>query len=438
MQHLSLFELNNLVRQTIDLGLPRAYWVEAEVAEMRENSGHCYMELIEKDPRYNTPIARASAKCWRQTWGAVKPYFERETGQHLRTGMKILVEVTAQFHEAYGFSWIITDIDPQFSLGDMARRRQEIIRRLKEEGVFDLNKQLPLPLFTQRIAVISSETAAGYGDFLSQLANNSYGYHFKVTLFPTIMQGEGIEKSIIKALDIINDNYDDYDCVVITRGGGATSDMSGFDTLELAENVANFPLPVITGIGHDRDECILDMVSHTRVKTPTAAAALLVDNLHAVDNRIDEARQRLAALTASILESEKKRLARITEGIPARYIALRTRHEARIAMLAGQLEKHTAITIANAARRVAHMEEKTAIAARHLLQTQQMRLQTLEKQADLLDPKRLLKRGYSITTIGGKALRDPKDAKEGDTIVTRLEKGTISSRIISLETHPTL
>ena len=438
MQHLSLFELNNLVRQTIDLGLPRAYWVEAEVAEMRENSGHCYMELIEKDPRYNTPIARASAKCWRQTWGAVKPYFERETGQHLRTGMKILVEVTAQFHEAYGFSWIITDIDPQFSLGDMARRRQEIIRRLKEEGVFDLNKQLPLPLFTQRIAVISSETAAGYGDFLSQLANNSYGYHFKVTLFPTIMQGEGIEKSIIKALDIINDNYDDYDCVVITRGGGATSDMSGFDTLELAENVANFPLPVITGIGHDRDECILDMVSHTRVKTPTAAAALLVDNLHAVDNRIDEARQRLAALTASILESEKKRLARITEGIPARYIALRTRHEARIAMLAGQLEKHTAITLANAARRVAHMEEKTAIAARHLLQTQQMRLQTLEKQADLLDPKRLLKRGYSITTIGGKALRDPKDAKEGDTIVTRLEKGTISSRIISLETHPTL
>ena len=214
--------------------------------------------------------------------------------------------------------------------------------------------------------------------------------------------------------------------------------MAGFDTLELAENVANFPLPVITGIGHERDECVLDVVSHTRVKTPTAAAALLVDNLHAVDNRIDEARQRLAALTASILENEKKRLARITEGIPARYIALRTRHEARIAMLAGQLEKHTAITIANAARRVAHMEEKTAIAARHLLQTQQMRLQTLEKQADLLDPKRLLKRGYSITTIGGKALRDPKDAKEGDTIVTRLEKGIISSRIISLETHPTL
>ena len=178
------------------------------------------------------------------------------------------------------------------------------------------------------------------------------------------MQGEGIEKSIIKALNDINERYEEFDCVVIIRGGGATSDMAGFDTLELAENVANFPLPVITGIGHERDECVLDIVSHTRVKTPTAAAALLVDNLHAVDNRIDEARQRLAALTASILESEKKRLARITEGIPARYIALRTRHEARIAMLAGQLEKHTAITIANAARRVAHLEERPDAAAR--------------------------------------------------------------------------
>ena len=435
---LSLYELNYLVRKTIELGMPRTYWVKAEIAELRENAGHCFIELIEKDPKYNTPTARASAKCWRQTWTAMKPYFEQTTGQRLAAGMKILVEVYAQFHEAYGFSWIVNNIDPTFTLGDIARRRMEIIQQLKKEGVIDLNRQLSMPLFTQRIAVVSSPTAAGYGDFIDQLHNNPYHYHFSTTLFHAVMQGESIEKSIIKALNDINERYEEFDCVVIIRGGGATSDMAGFDTLELAENVANFPLPVITGIGHERDECVLDIVSHTRVKTPTAAAALLVDNLHAVDNRIDEARQRLAALTTSILESEKKRLARITEGIPARYIALRTRHEARIAMLAGQLEKHTAITIANAARRVAHMEEKTAIAARHLLQTQQMRLQTLEKQADLLDPKRLLKRGYSITTIGGKALRDPKDAKEGDTIVTRLEKGTISSRIISLETHPTL
>ena len=427
---LSLYELNNLVRQTIELGLPRTYWVKAEIAELRENAGHCFMELIEKDPKYNTPVARASAKCWRQTWGAMKPYFEHTTGQRLTTGMKILVEVYAQFHEAYGFSWIVNNIDPTFTLGDMARRRQEIINQLKAEGVLDLNKQLRLPLFTQRIAVVSSQTAAGYGDFIDQLLNNAHSYQFSTTLFPAVMQGEGIEKSIISALNSINERYEEFDCVVIIRGGGATSDMAGFDTLELAENVANFPLPIITGIGHERDECVLDIVSHTRVKTPTAAAALLVDNLHAVDRRIDEARQRLAALTTSTLEGEKKRIARITEGIPVRYMTLRTRHEARIAMLTGQLEKHTAIAIANAARRLAHMEEKTATAARHLLQTQLMRLETLEKQADLLDPQRLLKRGYSITTLNGKALRDPKDAKPGDNIVTRLEKGTITSTII--------
>ena len=352
---LSLYELNYLVRKTIELGMPRTYWVKAEIAELRENAGHCFIELIEKDPKYNTPTARASAKCWRQTWTAMKPYFEQTTGQRLAAGMKILVEVYAQFHEAYGFSWIVNNIDPTFTLGDIARRRMEIIQQLKKEGVIDLNRQLSMPLFTQRIAVVSSPTAAGYGDFIDQLHNNPYNYHFSTTLFHAVMQGEGIEKSIIKALNDINERYEEFDCVVIIRGGGATSDMAGFDTLELAENVANFPLPVITGIGHERDECVLDIVSHTRVKTPTAAAALLVDNLHAVDNRIDEARQRLAALTASILESEKKRLARITEGIPARYIALRTRHEATIEMLVGQLEKHTAITIANAARRVAHM-----------------------------------------------------------------------------------
>ena len=429
MQHLSLFELNNLVRQTIDLGLPRAYWVEAEVAEMRENSGHCYMELIEKDPRYNTPIARASAKCWRQTWGAVKPYFERETGQHLRTGMKILVEVTAQFHEAYGFSWIITDIDPQFSLGDMARRRQEIIRRLKEEGVFDLNKQLPLPLFTQRIAVISSETAAGYGDFLSQLANNSYGYHFKVTLFPTIMQGEGIEKSIIKALDIINDNYDDYDCVVITRGGGATSDMSGFDTLELAENVANFPLPVITGIGHDRDECILDMVSHTRVKTPTAAATLLIDHLHAIDMRINDYSQRLANCATRIMDTERQRLQRLTDRIPTMMTMATERQKARLDIINERLSRHAILALSTQRERVAQLEQRMPPAIEHTLLTARHQLEMLQNRTANLDPQQLLKRGYSITLHNGKALTDPSQVRRGDIIETRLKEGIIRSTI---------
>ena len=317
MKTITLYELNSLVRQTIEIGLPKSYWVEAEISELRENGGHCYLELIEKDKRYNTPIAKASARCWRQTWGMVKPYFENTTGQQLKAGMKVLIEVYAQFHEAYGFSWIISDIDPNYTLGDMARKRQEIIKRLKEEGVFDLNKQLDLPLFSQRIAVISSKSAAGYGDFANQLYVNQYGYYFEAELFAATMQGEDVERSIIKALNAINDRCDDFDCVVIIRGGGATSDMSGFDALELAENVANFPLPIITGIGHDRDECILDMVSHTRVKTPTAAAALLIDNLHTAERRIDDARQRIANLTSRKMEVEKLRLSRLAERLPA-------------------------------------------------------------------------------------------------------------------------
>ena len=278
---LTLYELNCLVREVIECEMPNEYWVEAELSECRESRGHCYMELIQKDEQNATPVAKASAKCWASKWMIVRPYFERTTGQQLHAGMKVLLKVYPQFHEAYGFSWIVTDIDPTYTLGDMARKRQEIIRQLKDQGIFDLQKELHLPLFCQRIAVISSQTAAGYGDFCNQLSDNPYGFKFQTRLFPAIMQGEGVEQSIIAALERIFSEYSDFsdhsentvppfDCVVIIRGGGATSDMSGFDTLALAENVANFPLPIITGIGHDRDESILDMVSHTRVKTPTS------------------------------------------------------------------------------------------------------------------------------------------------------------------------
>ena len=294
-RHFSLQQLNLLVRDAINSCLSGVYWLETEIAQINENRGHCYLEFIQKEQGYNTPVARAQAKCWRNTWGSIKPYFEHTTGQTLKAGMKVLVLVHPDFHEAFGFSWIVDDIDPRFTLGDMARRRQEIIKIQKEEGVFDLNRELPLPLFTQRIAVISSSTAAGYGDFSRQLSDNTYGFRFTTTLFEATMQGEGVENSIIAALNAINDDIELYDCVVIIRGGGATSDMSGFDSLALAENVANFPIPIITGIGHDRDECILDMVSHTRVKTPTAAAAFLIERLATVSDRIDSAAERIAS-----------------------------------------------------------------------------------------------------------------------------------------------
>ena len=286
--------LNALVREAIEIELPDEYWVEAELSECRENRGHCYMELVEKDEASHTPIARASAKCWKQTWTMLQPYFERTTGQSLHAGMKVLLKVYAQFHEAFGFSWIVTDIDPTFTLGDMAQRRQEIIRKLKEEGVYDLQRELPIPRFCQHIAVISAATAAGYGDFCRQLEENDYGLVFYPTLFPAVMQGEQVEQSVIAALNSIHERIDDFDVVVIIRGGGSTSDMSGFDTLALAENVANFPLPIITGIGHDRDECVLDMVSNMRVKTPTAAAAFLVDHLADTLQHLNDLQQRIS------------------------------------------------------------------------------------------------------------------------------------------------
>ena len=316
-EHLTLRQLNLMVRDAIEMQMPDEYWVEAELAECRERGGHCYLELIEKEDTTNTPIAKASAKCWRQTWQMIQPYFQRTTGQALRTGMKVLLKVYAQFHETYGFSWIVTDIDPTYTLGDMARKRQEIIRQLKEEGVFDLQRELCIPLFAKRIAVISAAEAAGYGDFCRQLEDNEYGFKFETTLFPAIMQGEQVESSVVAALNTIYQSIRDFDVVVIIRGGGATSDLSGFDTLALAENVAQFPIPVITGIGHDRDESILDMVANTRVKTPTAAAALLIDNLRQVLERINNAQQRITLAIHQRIANHKSRLTSLQTLIPA-------------------------------------------------------------------------------------------------------------------------
>ncbi len=392
-EHFTLRQLNLMVRDAIEMQMPDEYWVEAELSECRERGGHCYMELIEKDEQTNTPVARASAKCWRQTWQIMQPHFERVTGQPLHAGLKVLLRVYAQYHEAYGFSWIVTDIDPTYTIGDMARKRQEIIRQLKEEGIFDLQRELCIPLFAQRIAVISAAGAAGYGDFCRQLDDNEYGFKFEVTLFPAIMQGEQVERSIIDALNKIysltshpSPLTSQFDCVVIIRGGGATADLSGFDTLALAEHVAQFPIPIITGIGHDRDESILDMVSNTRVKTPTAAAALLIDNLRQVLERLNTAQQRISLMGHIIIDA---------------------RH--RIEML----------------------QQRLSTAIERMMTNQKHRLSQIELLLQSFDPQLLLSRGYSITLHHGRAVRDPQQLKAGDEIETRVEKGTIHSVVKS-------
>ena len=394
-----------MVRESIECEMPEEYWVEAELSECRETRGHCYMELIQKEDLSATPVAKAQAKCWANKWLTIRPYFERITGQQLHVGMKVLLQVYPQFHEAYGFSWIVNDIDPTYTIGDMARKRQEIIKKLKDEGVFDLQKELQLPMFCQRIAVISSQTAAGYGDFCNQLADNPYGFKFETQLFPATMQGEGVEQSIISALERIYDT--DYDCVVIIRGGGATSDMSGFDTLALAENVANFPIPIITGIGHERDESILDMVSHTRVKTPTAAAAFLIEHLKEVLDVIDNSQDRITRYAQQKLTTLNSQLAIVSESIPRLFSLVKTRQESKLDIFEQRM--------------------RTSIDRR--LTSESHELELISEKLKALDPTLLLARGYSITMHNGHAVKDASTLPPGTEIETRLAKGIVISKV---------
>lgn len=427
MATLTLYELNSMVRDVVELGMPGSYWVEAELSEVRERSGHCYMELVQKNLTGNSTVARASARCWRSTWASVRPGFEQVTGEHFRAGLKVLLQVHAQFHENFGFSWIVTDIDPAYTLGDMARRRQEIIRILKEEGVFDLNKELCLSLFASRIAVVSSESAAGYGDFCNQLDTNAYGFAFSVRLFPAVMQGERTEGSIISALDAINSEADDFDCVVIIRGGGAVSDLSAFDSLALAENVANFPLPVITGIGHERDESVLDMVANKRVKTPTAAAALLIENLKHTYDRIVQAQERISVSVSRRMDYERVRLERVSGRIPVLFSLVKTRQQARIDSLFARVGAAAGRIVAEERLRLDRLSVALAPAVRQRLSAENHRLELLGQRISAVDPAILLRRGYSITLHNGRAVYSPGQLSDGDVIETRLAEGNVRS-----------
>ena len=426
---LTLYELNQMVHETITVAMSDEYWVEAEISDIREVRGHCYMELIQKDEYGNTPLARASAKCWKNKWMYISPHFERITGHILRAGMKILVQVYADFHETYGFSWIITDIDPTFTMGDMARKRQDIIRKLQEAGVLELQKELSLPLFTQRIAVISSEQAAGYGDFCNQLSENDYGFQFKLSLFRSIMQGEQIESSIISALNQINRKIDHFDVVVIIRGGGSTSDLSGFDSLLLAENVANFPLPVITGIGHDRDESVLDLVSHIRVKTPTAVATLLIDHLIEVYNRISDAQEELTQIVQRRIEIEKMRLNVISEKVPVLFSFVSNRQNAWFDNLFLRIQNAITNRIRQTEQHLNSLSEMLSPLYEHIRLRENHRLEILQQKIKAQDPMLILNRGYSITTLNGHVIRNAKNLKKGDILCTQMAKGKVTSII---------
>lgn len=403
---MSLFELNNLVRASIRTCLPDEYWVQAELSDVRSNySGHCYLEFVQKDTKGNTLVAKARGIIWSNVFARLRPYFERETGQAFVSGIKVLVKVTVDFHEQYGYSLTVVDIDPTYTLGDMARRRREILLRLQQEGVLTLNKELEMPVPAQRIAVISSATAAGYGDFCNQLLNNEYGFVFYPKLFPAVMQGEKVEASIISALNTINRQIDRWDVVVIIRGGGATSDLSGFDTYDLATNCAQFPIPIITGIGHERDDTVLDMVSHTRVKTPTAAAEFLIANLRSTAEQLEEFANVLAQVIPERLSREKERLDRWVARIPSQ-VQMRLQKESF---------------------RQERFYNRLTTAWQNRLVRENHRLELLAQQVRAASPEKLLEKGYSITLKNGKAVTDISQLKPGDEVVTRVSKGSFIS-----------
>lgn len=406
MEAMTLYELNRMVRGALENVLHDEYWLQAELSEVREGAnGHCYLEFVEKDQRGRDLIAKARGTIWANIYRLVKPMFERETGRSFAAGMKVLVKVSVSFHELYGYSLTVTDIDPAYTLGDMARQRKEILDRLSADGILNDNKELVLPVLAKHVAVISAPGAAGYGDFCDQLLHNDYGLAFHVRLFPAVMQGERVESTILAALDAIMNDSVRWDVVVIIRGGGATSDLSGFDTYLLAAACAQFPLPIITGIGHERDDTVLDAVAHTRVKTPTAAAAFLINHQMEVVTRLNGWQVQLADLCNRMLHDERLRQERCFLRLTVVQKEWKVQGEYQLQLLR---------------QRLVHALNGRIGEEKH-------RMSMLQQACTAADPAQLLYRGYSMTFCNGVLVRDATTLKSGDELVTRWAEGETHS-----------
>jgi len=315
---ISLTEFNLQIKQEMKKSFPHACWIVAEISELRGNySGHCYLELVDKTGSNDSITARMRATIWSFTYKVLSPYFESATGQKLAAGMKVLVKAQPQFHELYGISLNIVDINPAYTLGEQQRKRQEIIAKLEREGLTNRNKEIKLPVVIQKIAVISSKTAAGYGDFINQLEKNQYNLKFYCKLFHSVMQGESASASVVSALEKIMGHREHFDAIVIIRGGGAAAELSCFDDYTIGSRLATSPLPVIAGIGHERDETVVDLVAHTRVKTPTAAGEFLIAHNRQFEQQINEAYAEIVAFARNTLHYNQQQLKNYTRILPA-------------------------------------------------------------------------------------------------------------------------
>ena len=431
MTSLSLYQLNQLIKESLRKVIPTTIWLRAEIHNITTNySGHCYIDLVEKSDSNDQIIAKQRANIWASTYRFLAQKFHQTTNSSLQTGMKILIEVSVEYHELYGLSLNVKDIDPSYTLGELQRRRLEIIQRLKKRGLIEKNKQIPMPRLIKRIAIVSSPTAAGYSDFIHQLTNNPHGFTYQTTLFPSIMQGPQTEESILSALDkIINFQLStfNFQLVVIIRGGGATSDLQAFDSEQLAEYCANFPLPVLTGIGHLRDETILDMVAYQNLKTPTAVAEYIISRTLELDMDLLALGDRIQKSVILRLEQEKNLLTSLSAYIPQYALQLLASSDSKLTSLQHSIELKTSDLIVKNRLLLDRKSDLLSVLANQQLQQQQNNLKLIETKLQLLDPQQLLKKGYSFTTHNGKLVTSIAQLTPGDTITTTLADGTVDS-----------
>ncbi len=424
---LSLHQLTQRIAAVVNTSFANPIWIVAELSDVRTaGNGHCYMTLIEKDPRHGTTLASVRGMIWNNRWWLIRDTFLQQTGQPFASGLKVMILVQVTMHEQYGLGLNILDVDPTYTLGEMARRRMEILRQLEKDGVIDMNRELPFPTLPQRVAIISAEGAAGYGDFSKQLKNNNYGLKFYCHLFAASMQGKQTERSVIAALDRIYEVVDYFDVVVIIRGGGATVDLASFDSYQLALNVANFPIPVITGIGHDRDETVLDHVAHTSVKTPTAAAALLIDAMAEQWQKIIDLQTEIKEQVQERMDAERQRLQRYGNAIRNTHVVL-TQQISRLDMLGQRIQGYAKQCILEEQNKLDRIRQTLEMQTRQRLQREKDKLDYIDQTIRMAQPDNILKRGFSITRLNGHAVKSAASVPEGATLKIQTADGELTA-----------
>lgn len=421
--------LGSTIRCNPDL---QGVWVTAELSDLRVTGGHCYMELVEKDTSGNTR-AKMRAMIWSSSLAGIRYKFQQATGKDIATGYKVMVCGSVNHHPVYGLSFTISDIDPTYTIGDIERLRREILERLAREGILNNNKELSFPYLPQRIAVISAAGAAGYGDFINQLEGSAEGFKFYPYLFPAVMQGERTASSVTAALEKIETTIDLWDCVVIIRGGGATTDLTGFDDYGLAKAVATFRLPIIVGIGHERDRTVLDEIARIRCKTPTAVAGGLIDCARRAYSDMMERVEKISHYSADALKGEKYRLDNIEATLPARVQTGILRAEKYLDEITHSMERALSQRAGKENERLRLLGYRLERACLTITEKPMLKLKNIEDMIRLLSPQNTLKRGYSITYINGKAATSAKDLKPGDIIETRLFNGTVESEVRKMD-----